>query len=324
MALPVKIFRWDDVGAPQLVSRRPSEIINILRKCLVDGYGSKEPLGWTLSFESVTPAKMVFRNSPIDGSGGVIRFADYNGDDRVGGAVTFTHGKVANDIDTIIPPHVYSVIGAIGSANTEWVIIGTSKSFFLIISNTSRINMASGTNFSGTWWFGDIDPTLAYDNATMSATYNSNTNNSSNSWDSSLDYTSPNSFFATMYDANNTDFSADHMLHLPVANLNISSPTSDVYSLGIPAGNLLLVPVLIMPVGVNYATKDAFDVYLKDSDSRPLVRGSIPGLYYFIQGGFADQPWPQIRTQNGRTYWILRQGHVGSSQMCIDLDSWYE
>ena len=72
------------------------------------------------------------------------------------------------------------------------------------------------------------------------------------------------------------------------------------------------------------STKDAFDTYLKFSDSRPVIRGAVPGLFEFPQGGYSDQPWPQIRSQGGRNYWIVRQGHVGSCNLCIDMDVWYE
>ena len=55
MASPVTIYRWDDVGAPQIVDGKPSEYMNMLKKCLVEGYGSKASLGWTVVDDIASP-----------------------------------------------------------------------------------------------------------------------------------------------------------------------------------------------------------------------------------------------------------------------------
>jgi hypothetical protein len=323
MGLPVTVYRWDDAGAPQLVERRPSELITILKKCLVEGYGTKSPLGWTAPFEDVQNRKIVFRNSPTDGSGGVLRFADFNTDDRVGGTVIYTHGKIANSVDEVLPLHVYNSIFAQTVNNTQWVIIGTSRSFYLIVNNTSK-PMASGTSGSGTWWFGDLDPSLPYDQSTMMAFYASTNNTGGTGWNLSLDYLSNGSGQVVLGDANNDIYSAEYQLYLPMDGAKLYSQTSASNSQGVPVTNLFLAPVLVKLKTLNSGTKDAFDTLIRFSESRPVIRGAIAGLYEFAQGGYSDQPWPQIHTQQGRSYWIIRQGHVGSCNVCIDLDTWYE
>lgn len=48
--VPVKVYKWDDIGAPAL-NKTANCMINIFKACLVDGYGSKTSAGWTAPFE---------------------------------------------------------------------------------------------------------------------------------------------------------------------------------------------------------------------------------------------------------------------------------
>ncbi|MCL1048940.1 hypothetical protein L2755_04755, partial [Shewanella abyssi] len=64
MGLPARIYRWDDEGAPTVVrDTRMSDIISLLKKCLIEGYGEKEGLGWSLAFDDPANLKVAFRNS---------------------------------------------------------------------------------------------------------------------------------------------------------------------------------------------------------------------------------------------------------------------
>ena len=55
----VKVYRWDDEGAPQVESAAGS-IKTILKACLVTGYGEgnkrKDGLGWEMAFEKAQEA----------------------------------------------------------------------------------------------------------------------------------------------------------------------------------------------------------------------------------------------------------------------------
>ena len=57
--VPVKVYRWDDEGAPQVESAAGS-IKTILKACLVTGYGEgnkrKDALGWEMAFEKTQEA----------------------------------------------------------------------------------------------------------------------------------------------------------------------------------------------------------------------------------------------------------------------------
>ena len=57
--VPVKVYRWDDEGAPQ-VEAAAGSIKTILKACLVTGYGEgnkrKDGLGWEMAFEKAQEA----------------------------------------------------------------------------------------------------------------------------------------------------------------------------------------------------------------------------------------------------------------------------
>lgn len=68
--IPVKVYRWDDPGAPQ-VHNAPGSIKTILKACLSTGYGDgeqrKAPLGWDMLFEE--EQKACFKSRDPQSSG---------------------------------------------------------------------------------------------------------------------------------------------------------------------------------------------------------------------------------------------------------------
>ena len=70
MAQAVTVYRWDDPGAPQIVDGRPSEFINVFKKCLVEGYGDKQPLGWQVQLEEAINKISFINDVTAGGSGG--------------------------------------------------------------------------------------------------------------------------------------------------------------------------------------------------------------------------------------------------------------
>lgn len=49
--VPVKVYRWNDVGAPVL-SKTAGCMLDIFKACLVTGYGAKTGAGWSMPFEN--------------------------------------------------------------------------------------------------------------------------------------------------------------------------------------------------------------------------------------------------------------------------------
>lgn len=51
--VPVKMYKWDDVGAPELKKTTANGVAEIFKACLVVGYGQKAAAGWTMPYESL-------------------------------------------------------------------------------------------------------------------------------------------------------------------------------------------------------------------------------------------------------------------------------
>ncbi|QHS13206.1 hypothetical protein [Shewanella sp. Arc9-LZ] len=132
MGLPVTVYRWDDVGAPQIANQKPSEIINVLKKCLVDGYGSKTALGWTMPFEDVAKQSVAFRNSITDGSGGYFKIYSRDGNDNDRTLMRIQSAQSMSDIDTLFRPNYKHAFELFDNRFTKWVLIGTSAGFYFI------------------------------------------------------------------------------------------------------------------------------------------------------------------------------------------------
>lgn len=49
--VPVKMYKWDDVGAPEL-KKATNSLMSIFEACLVTGYGTKTGAGWTKPYEA--------------------------------------------------------------------------------------------------------------------------------------------------------------------------------------------------------------------------------------------------------------------------------
>lgn len=58
--VPVKVYKWDDAGAPQL-DKTAGCVATIFKACLAIGYGTKEPAGWTMPFEDTAAGIKVLR-----------------------------------------------------------------------------------------------------------------------------------------------------------------------------------------------------------------------------------------------------------------------
>lgn len=102
MAIPT-IYRSDDADAPILDGLKGS-LINVLKACLVDGYGDKSSAGWTLSLHAEADFKAIFQNDTITGSGRYFRVQD-NG--RVVSGSTTYHNEDRPCVASICGMHSY-------------------------------------------------------------------------------------------------------------------------------------------------------------------------------------------------------------------------
>lgn len=69
--IPV-VYKSTDSNAPVLSGTKGS-LINLLTKCLVEGYGDKAPAGWTREYANVALTIAAFRNNSTTGNGVFLR-----------------------------------------------------------------------------------------------------------------------------------------------------------------------------------------------------------------------------------------------------------
>lgn len=165
--MAVKIFKHSDSGAPTLTGEVGS-LVNLLKKCLVDGYGSKTPLGWG-SFFNGAYTKGAFQNIAADGATGMWLFVDDTGVTPAGAksskwlgyeTITGLDGSGEPTGPGIAFPTIASgsYVMAQKSSTADatarrWKLIGDSKRFWLL-----RAWSAAGLDVYDISFFGDFLP----------------------------------------------------------------------------------------------------------------------------------------------------------------------
>ena len=171
--VPVKVFRWDDAGAPKVLPAE-GDIKTILKACLVTGYGEnenrKEPLGWEILFENDNEA--CFRSTHEKSTKwavGVYGEHGYGGCNVVGlkEPTSSKKGMLESDLGYrfLYSGSIYQKTEAL-----RWVVVGHARSFCLIILNNEYAEIG------GMLYFGDFISALIADsdNCVLMATSNSN------------------------------------------------------------------------------------------------------------------------------------------------------
>lgn len=163
MTQQVTVYRWDDAGAPQIGSGNlwPG-ILNILKKCLVEGYGSKAAAGWTVEYEDAPGAKCVFRNDPVEGSGGYVQFWRYT--DQV---IWFKSGLFMPGLDDFVNPGYVSSLNLSTTFNAgKWILIASKTAVYIFFCTATETTYSANSSF-GSVFFGDIISFIKNDPSTF-------------------------------------------------------------------------------------------------------------------------------------------------------------
>jgi len=155
------ILRWDDVDAPVLDGLEGS-LINLLGKCLVTGYGSESPLGWTQEFINAEETIACYRSS-LTGTGMFYRFQDDETLDVTygGKACQVTGYESMSDVDTGAGPFPASGNLWLPKSNSKtaaaraWVIVGDEKGFYFIVW-TANDTVTPEENLGRIFYIGDF------------------------------------------------------------------------------------------------------------------------------------------------------------------------
>lgn len=155
-----RIYKSTDSGAPVLTGQAGS-LLNLLDKCLVDGYGSKTAAGWTRSYTGTN--KTSYRNSIAAGGTGMhLRVLD-DGSGTGGAREALCRAYLTmSDIDTgtIETPTAAQVSTSIvwrksnttDSTARPWLLIADELTFYLCI-DTGTVASEYG---AGTYGAGDF------------------------------------------------------------------------------------------------------------------------------------------------------------------------
>ena len=131
--VPVTVYRSTDEGAPQL-SAAPGSLKTVLKACLTNGYGTKQPLGWEMQYENGHAA--CWRSKHNRATGAVLSLDDKGG---YGLMQVFQTASSATTGDKPLIRYssgdkfsYFSSYLSRVSANA-WVLVGHARGFVLIL-----------------------------------------------------------------------------------------------------------------------------------------------------------------------------------------------
>ncbi|ABS06925.1 hypothetical protein [Shewanella baltica] len=296
MGLPVTVYRNTDAGAPAIPTK-PSGWITVLKKCLVEGYGEKQPLGWTLDFEDAANNKVVFKNNVADGgSGGAVQFQPHTGSDAINAALRITCANSITAIDAFFKKVGYRVMMTSNSLGTVrgWMVVGTSKGFWLIQESGETLNNSSTTSvlaYREYFFIGDIESFVPNDMGIFTLlTCGDPTLDSADTGYALNIGSSQNIPRCALYEANGGStifgYSTDWQ---PDFGWAYQGNVIDPQQIGVPV-NLVKVSIIHSSFGLV---------------TNPACRGTIPGLFKTQFSGYKDAVLPVIRTFEGIDYLLV-------------------
>ncbi|MCH4294229.1 hypothetical protein MJ923_07910 [Shewanella sp. 3B26] len=326
-ALPVIEYRWDDPGAPQLVNRTPAEWIDVFKKCLVDGYGTKPGAGWSVAFENEASKQVMFQTAlNIPGHiGGFWKLWPKDGQETQTNTTMFCRsGVLVTSLDpdwNTVPNASYQNAFYAYYAN-KWIILATPISFYIFTSSDYRPYMFHGTSEHPCFGVGALDTAYTNDvseHVLMTASLAGDAN--TGSWSRALGYISSGSNAFLLDETSGAQSKQWYRHKLPFDSIGYSNSTPTP---GTGCPNPLYAPHMLYCAGAgNNSGVDSEGTLLKDSLLSPLFRGGYPGLLQMSSSGFSDQLWPQTRVINGHKHYLIPTPHNGGSNLWVNAEEWY-
>lgn len=310
MPVPVSVYRWDDAGAPQLTPGiKPSELINVLKKVLVDGYGTKAGLGWSVAFEDAAAFKIAFRNSNAAGSGGFVQFWSSNNNDSTGSYVNFKCAKLMSALDSFTDAGFQSWIKSNQYNQINWMLIGTSAGFYFTLMNPGATYEYKQSN--NAVFIGDFDPFVKNDPARFIG-------NTSSSDSGFTNIAGHGNAYSKIYALDGSSVSALYYTNPFFSGAENNGPyTSDDDNVtkGIA---VRYVPKIIRSSGTSAGPDGNFP---NNSSILPIARGIYPGLLESTFIGFKKSNFPVTRVIEGKEH-LLMPGQNGGSSW-VNIVEWY-
>jgi len=319
MASPVTIYRWDDVGAPQIVDGKPSEYMNVLKKCLVEGYGSKASLGWSVVDDIASPPFLSLRNNlSLGGSGGVAVFSAL---DNVAGTNIKVFGcQDYASKDSQSRKSYYFPITRYSSGqylNNRWFIIGTGKSFYFFAFNEYVYNASknrTNTNICISFFMGDIDSLYPNDPAKFTA-FSGAKDTMTTNWTQSFFYLFGEGTASNLILINQLD-GADVRKSASLNSMFGQSFYTNSTQIG-PANISVLSPVhILMGNGLLNQSSNY------QNNEFPYARAILPGMFVANSPGYIDDSMPVIKELDGTSYYLIPSANSHIGCCWINLEQW--
>lgn len=128
--VPVTVYRSTDEGAPQL-SDAPGSLKTVLKACLTNGYGTKQPLGWEMQYEDGHAA--CWRSQHNRATGAVLSLDDKGGYGLMQVFQTAS-SATAGDKPLIRYHPDYNKFSYFSqNYKTGWILVGHARGFVLIL-----------------------------------------------------------------------------------------------------------------------------------------------------------------------------------------------
>lgn len=319
MAQTPTVYRWDDPGAPQVVNGNYSELINIIDKCLVTGYGSKQPLGWIKELDETLACS--YKNK---GSGHSVVFSSASGvNDEKG--VRVQSARNVFDADNLERAGYKQAFKVFPDKNTAWVIIGTTKAFYCFFCYAGSYQMPS-TLYQAGLFVGDLSNAITGDSSKFIAVCSFISEDLDLSSGSAGTNYGSNIMFLNdrQYDGYNTPIhiydtdGAEHFgKYIPtLIKDTVKKPTPETES--IPVN--YLEPILLIHQDYGSSLdRDSKPVF--ESKTRPALRGQLPGLFTSLIGHPLRLIWPAI-VNYGNEFLILKSVDGASNRLLINTEVW--
>lgn len=316
--MTVRVYRSSDASAPVLRGNTPGDLINLLDKCLVTGYGSKTAAGWTKPFTGTNVA--VFRQGA--GSSGFYLRVDDTSTATGNRAARVKGYEAMSDVNTGTPQSFPTELQAAGGATwwtkyssstaanaREWIVWADERIFYIYIDNYPE---QTTQEYNNSWYgFGDIN---AYKPGDPTACILIGDQTTSSPWISQSLFSQASSLGSTGHSAMwmprkfdqlgspvRMDWHSDYAKQSSVFAGSVSYPHG-------PDGALLMAPV-----------------WCHDPNGSPYnIRGLFPGLYAHCHPSNTFNHLDTFDGQGdfaGRNFIVIRGG--ASSAIVIDQsDNW--
>ena len=320
MGLPVTVYRSEDAGAPQLGTRTPSEIIAILRACLVDGYGTKAAAGWSVAFEDAGTYKIAFRNSTVNGAGGYVQVWSNTGANTTAASTLYKAANGMTGLDTFINAGYTEVLHGTNTDTGRWMIIATSVSFYLFFMKPTPVGNTGGYY---SVFIGEFESFIANDASRFVGSAGQTSDRTS---DTSITLTTQ-SLFAANLQFKPRLYEADGGTSVVLGG--ISSLFPGILSTNITTENDVDAGVTlnfsVVPIVGSLAT-DSLSNKSQVSLLQPFIRGKLPGLMEGSFVGYTAEAFPYIREFFGQQYMFcpinVSIGNQGLKYW-LNIEEWY-